>query len=366
MDGPGLLSELTCAGRKLALVGACEIVHREAELLHVVDRLGACGGLAHLGDGGHQEPDQEQQQAEPHDQLDRRDRKSAESAGHHGIVLSARSDSGRVWMGSLKLRRGGGRVNEKRILLGDAASDRWPLGLVILRMAPEAYAMIYRRLLAFFIASSVLSTLPGCCCCMPGFRGPKPQPFPQQPAPQPVVPQPQDGFVVGPGADKKDDIKPADGNQPVDKTDRTGKKGKKPLPLDLLPPKDNKDGPPPPVDLEDVSTGGLLTADPLPKPLVPVSDPKGSVALPLEGKGINNLPVRYPWAASPVVALTSGGGKKGGMAAWQVWDMQAMKKLGEVPGQSGATVIVSPDGAYLAIEVFKGATVKPFGVQIGR
>src|SRR5256885_239873 len=84
---------------------------------------------------------------------------------------------------------------------------------------------------------------------------------------------------------------------------------------------------------------------------------RGPVPLPMEGKGVQNLPVRYPWISSPVVALTTGGGgKKGGASAWQVWDMQAMKQLGAVPGQSGSTLFVSPDGAYLAIEVFKAGS----------
>src|SRR5438067_6417575 len=39
-------------------------------------------------------------------------------------------------------------------------------------------------------------------------------------------------------------------------------------------------------------------ADPLRKPPQPVTDPKGSVMLPREGKGIQNDPVRYPWGPS--------------------------------------------------------------------
>ena len=219
--------------------------------------------------------------------------------------------------------------------------------------------MLCRQIFAFSIVALVLGGAPGCCCCVRGFKGPVPQP---QPVPQPF---PQDGIVVGPKDkldgikvdDRKPDDKKVDGIKLVDKLDKDALNKL----IDKLNKKDKKDGPPPPVDLEDVSTGGPLVADPLPKPLQPVTDPKGSVMLPKEGKGINNDPCRYPWRTSPIVAVASGGGKKGGAAVWQVWDLQAMKQLGTVPGEAGAGLVLSPDGAYLGIEMRKG--IKLTGMQ---
>ena len=70
-----------------------------------------------------------------------------------------------------------------------------------------------RQLIAPFVVGLILSALPGCCCCVRGFRGPVPQPQPQpQPVPQPF---PQDGIVVGP-KDKLDGVK-VDDRKPDDK-----------------------------------------------------------------------------------------------------------------------------------------------------
>jgi len=222
--------------------------------------------------------------------------------------------------------------------------------------------MSCRQCLFLVIASMLLSTLPGCCCCVRGFRGPMPQP---QPQPQPF---PQDGIVVGP-KDKLDGIK-VDDRKPEDKKvdgikllDKLDKDALNKL-IDKLNKKDKKDGPPPPVDLEDVSTGGPLVADPMRKPLARVTDAKGSVLVPREEPGvIQNDPFRFPWTPSPVVAVLSEGDKKGGGQAWQVWDMQAMKQLGAVD-KPGGTIYVSPDGLYLGIEVYKPGTVHVAGVQV--
>ena len=104
--------------------------------------------------------------------------------------------------------------------------------------------MSRRQCLFLVIASMLLSSLPGCCCCVRGFRGPMPQP---QPQPQPF---PQDGIVVGP-KDKLDGIK-VDDRKPEDKkvdgiklVDKLDKDALNKL-IDKLNKKDKKDGPPPP------------------------------------------------------------------------------------------------------------------------
>jgi hypothetical protein len=225
--------------------------------------------------------------------------------------------------------------------------------------------MVARSFLALSVVALILGALPGCCCCVPGFGGrvPQPQPFPQ-PQPQPMPqPFPQDGVAVGPGPDKKADDRKQDdrkidefkrdNNQAPDKKAGGGKA------------MDKKDGPPVKQPaLDDVATGGPLVADPLRKPLAPVKDARGSIELPREEPGaLSNDPIRYPWVTSPIFAVAS---SDQGPARWQVWDMQAMKQLGTVPGGSGSTVYVSPDGEYLGIEVRKPMSIETAGTQIYR
>jgi hypothetical protein len=217
--------------------------------------------------------------------------------------------------------------------------------------------MVSRQFLALTIIALILGALPGCCCRLPGFRGPVPQP---QPMPQPF---PQDGVAIGPGPDKKaddrkqddrktDDIN-RDNNQAIDKKSAGGKAI------------DKKDGPPvKKADLDDVPTGGPLVADPLRRPLAPVKDAKGSIELPREEPGVlYSDPLRYPWVTSPIVAVAS---SDKGPPRWLVWDMQAVKQLGAVPRHSGEPVCVSPDGEYLGLEVFKPMSIDIAGTQIYR
>jgi WD40 repeat protein len=122
-------------------------------------------------------------------------------------------------------------------------------------------------------------------------------------------------------------------------------------------PPNPKPNPPPPKKVEDDGgpvVGPKLEPDPVREPLEPLTDPKGTLPVPADKL---NDPVRYSWVASPIVAVSSRKSKKA-EGVWQVWNLRTMKQLGSVPGPIGSEVMLSADGAYLAMPVFgKGAVV---------
>ncbi len=81
----------------------------------------------------------------------------------------------------------------------------------------------------------------------------------------------------------------------------------------------------------DVPAGKRLVADPMPVPLQPLAKADASIPLPRDDR---NLPVRYPWQPSPVVAVAVQKGKS--EQGWDIWNVQSMTRLGYIAGRGAA------------------------------
>src|SRR5262249_50550197 len=68
--------------RRELLIGVVEHLQGQPHLLEVVQALGAVGRLAHLLDGGEEQPDEHRDDANDHQQLDQRKSHSMTCSGH--------------------------------------------------------------------------------------------------------------------------------------------------------------------------------------------------------------------------------------------------------------------------------------------
>ena len=148
------------------------------------------------------------------------------------------------------------------------------------------------------------------------------QPNPIQP------PQPPDNPDPGPGPKPKPDPKPIPPPQPEPDPDANAQPGPK------------------------------VPADPSPTPLQAPSNPSATVPLP---SLTNNTPVRYSWLPGPAVAVLP---LKRNDSKWEIWNLQSMKKLGAV-GEISRSPLVSPDGTYVAVNVYNGrGLIRASGIEI--